>query len=289
MSFAKKIQKELGNYAKLKDFRLGKWQNKGIDRPHILYNDCYRKNLIGKYGEDFWKDEKLSKIKLHQYFHHLNSSQAMCINFFFPLIRERKLDIILKELKLDNEEVNYDSVKFEKESEIDDKKQICEKISELNQDQTIPTSFDFYFETQSGIEFYFEIKYTESKFGGAKKDKDAKSYAKKYKLKYEKIYKEVASGKIISNNEADFLNQYQIMRNLIHVSDNSYIVFVIPEENKRVYIQAIGAQKLVMEQYQNKVNVLTWENLYDIIEKQNFTNSLKKHFDEFKKKYKLKL
>ncbi|GHT59285.1 hypothetical protein AGMMS50239_05570 [Bacteroidia bacterium] len=290
MSYTEKIKTELSEYKEQKYPHLanGEYTYKGKTDyyHHILPKICGELNLIETFRNDFLESD-LSKIKFHQYFHHLNSSQAMCINFFFPLFIKQKLDIILKKFKLDNEVVNYVSVKFEKESNIDDKKQIREKIPELKQNQTIPTSFDFYFETQSGIKFYFEIKYTENEFGCAKKDKNSKDYENKYKLKYERIYEEAAKGKIISNDETSFLSQYQIMRNLIHVDDNSYVVFVIPEKNERVYSQATTANKFVVEGYEKHVKVLTWDSLYKLIDNQNFDCNLKKHFDEFKQKYKL--
>ena len=284
MSYADKIKSEFKNYAKQKGIPIGKWQNKGRNRPHILCEDYKHKNLIGNYGEKFWQEEK-DKIKLHRYFHHLNSSQAMCINFFYPLIQKKKLDVILQKLGLDSEEVSYDSVGFEKESEKDDKKAISKNIPELKQKQVIPTSFDFYLETKSGKKLYFEIKYTESEFGGAQKEKDSKEYEQKYKLKYERIYKKAANGKIAStfNNKDFFLDNYQIMRNLIHVSNDSFVVFVIPKGNVKVYEKAKKAKDYVDEKYKKNVMVLTWNELSKI----DFEEDLKEYYQEFWDKYKL--
>jgi hypothetical protein len=274
-SYSDKIKKHLSDY-KSKSTNFSKIKNgyfrvrgKDIEYPHILASNR-ELNLICTYGKDFWKSD-FKDIKLHQYFNHLNSSQAMCINFFYPLIVEKKLDIILKTLGFDNgERVNYATVEFEKESKIDKK------------DKLRPTNFDFYFETESGKELYFEIKYTEYGFGKAKKDVE-------HKTKYEQIYKEAANGKIVSelNNELNFFNHYQMMRNLIHVDDNSYIIFVVPKENKRVYEQAKEAKNFVEDKYKNNIIVLTWDCLYDVIEKQNLSGDLKTHFDEFKRKYKI--
>ena len=221
----------------------------------------------------FYELEKDKKI--HQYFHHLNSSQAMCINFFFPLFKEKKLEIILQALGLYNEKVDYETVNFEF-----DEKSIEKKYGETS------TSFDFYFETKRGKEIYFEIKYTENKFGKTEKDE-------RHLNKYKNIYEKEADKVIISkyNNDDCFFENYQIMRNLIHVSDkdnNKYVVFIIPEDNKLIYKQAKEAKDFVKDKYKNNVKVLSWDNLYNIIKEQNFTGNLKKHFSEFKKKYKLK-
>ena len=75
------------------------------------------------------------------------------------------------------------------------------------------------------------------------------------------------------------------MRNLIHVDNDSYVILVIPKNNKRVYDQAAKAENFVIEKYKNNVRILLWNDLYNIIEKQNFTGKLETHFEEFKKKY----
>ena len=290
--YVESIKKSLSEYKKEKFPTLqdGYWRGKGGYR-HILPRSCGVLNLLETYRDVFLKDD-LSTIRFHQFFHHLNSSQAMCINFFFPLFFNRKLDIILDEWGL-TESILYDKAESEKESSIDNINAIQEKTPELQQNDTIPTSFDFYFETAKK-KFYFEIKYTEQRFGPAKKDKNTKKYLDKYKLKYERIYKGAANGKIQQkyDNEKSFLGHYQIMRNLIHVDNDSYVIFVVPEGNEPVYKQAKRAKEdFVVEKYKENVKVITWDELYDVIAKHEhgFSEPLKTHFEEFKQKYKLKI
>ncbi|KAA6313342.1 hypothetical protein EZS27_035872, partial [termite gut metagenome] len=77
-----------GTYKDIKD---GQYNYKGniYYYPHIFPRICGNLNLLETYRDDFLKSD-LSKINFHRYFHHLNSSQAMCINFFYPLIKEEK-------------------------------------------------------------------------------------------------------------------------------------------------------------------------------------------------------
>ena len=216
----------------------------------------------------------------------------MCINFFFPLVLETELDIILNALDISGEKVSYCTAIFEKKSSIDNKEAILKKARELieRRKPVIPTSFDFYFETESKKKLYFEIKYTEKEFD-AKKNKNSKEYLEKYKPKYEKIYQELAHGKIQEkyDNEESFLGHYQIMRNLIHVDQNSYVIFVVPEGNEPVYAQAKQAKDFVVEKYKENVKVITWDELYVVIEEHahGFERKLKTHFEEFMKKYQL--
>lgn len=68
----------------------GLWQGKGAPRKHILGNPSSpkeRADVINKYS--LLPNVPLvdgDTIHLHQYAHHLNSSQIMCYNFFRPMI-----------------------------------------------------------------------------------------------------------------------------------------------------------------------------------------------------------
>lgn len=86
-----------------------------------------------------------AKIHLYQDFHHLNSSQAVCLNFFYPFIEENQLPLLLDILHIKNEDIELSE--FEK------------VISRAE-----GTNFDFYIKLKSGKQIFFEIKYTEDGF-----------------------------------------------------------------------------------------------------------------------------
>lgn len=192
-----------------------------------------------------------------------------CIKFFFPLAKEKKLEIILEKIGLANEMANYDTVKFEK---------------------------GIYFETMSGKKLHFEIKCAKSAFGEIKKPrdpfeifKDAKSTCeeyetimKEYKYIYEElldVYRELSAKVIILEYDKDllakkiipeykgqsaFLKNYGLMKSLVHVDDDSYIIFVVPKNNKKVYEQAKQAKKIVKDEYKDKIKILLWKDLYEL-------------------------
>jgi hypothetical protein len=245
-----------------------KWKGKNIKYPHILPVQNKNLNILPLYRAEFWKS-KYCWIKLHRYFHHLNSSQAMCINFFYPLIKENKLDMILPALNINNDSIDYSSVCFEKDSAF-------ERNSR-------PTSFDFYFETVSGKKVHFEIKYTEQEFGKAIHDLE---HINKYNL----IYKNhcTAISQQYSNVES-FLDNYQLMRNLIHLADNSYVVFIYPENNKKIKAQAEFAKlNFVKPQYQQYVINLTWEKLLSVADIEiKGPHELIQNLKDFRHKYKI--
>ncbi len=271
MTYQKEIKEWLRDYkiSHFKGLEDGIWKKNKESYPHILPEKHKHDNILSTYKDSFWKSIH-SSIKLHPDFHHLNSSQAMCINFFYPLFKEKKLDIILKALKIENDSVDYNSVQFEKDSDVEK--------------QSRPTSFDFYFRTMNGKKIHFEIKFTEQEFGRAKPDTE-------HINKYELIYKNNCS--VINSDYCNcdsFLKNYQLMRNLIHLSDNSYVVFIYPVNNKRVKKQAEFARLnfVKFDLQKNAIN-LTWEQLVDFVDVNIADSSdLVFQMSEFKDKHKIK-
>jgi len=267
MKFQQEIKKHLSEYKKNKFPNLpnGKWRK--IEYEHILPKENMYLNLIEYYREKFLKSS-LNNIKFHMYFNHLNSSQGMCINFFYPIFFEKKLDLIIYFLGLKNEKVNYGSVRFEKLSEID------------GVNNRRPMNFDFYFETQSGKKFFFEIKYTETEFGKAKNDAEhIEKYNKIYKGNFEPIELEFCS-------QRKFFQNYQIIRNLIHIQNNSYVIFLYPRENKKIKEEAQRAKnKILKKEFRDNFRAVEWIKLLDFIEKNNSHDGIKTQLIEFRKKY----
>ena len=295
MTYQEKIRSQLAGYKakKFPDIPNGEWEIDEKEYPHILHEKHCDKNIIEIYREDFFKSNMLPMQEMDKHFHHLDCSQAKCCNFFFPLAKERKLEIILEKIGLASEIVNYDSVKFEKGA---------------------------YFETISRKKLHFEIKYAETTFGEIKKPREPfeifasaqamrgeyETIMKEYKYIYEELmdlYKEISANVIIMEydknllaekispeykGQAAFLKNYRMMKSLSNVDDNSYVVFIVPKNNECVYEQANQAGNFVKKEYKDKIKTLLWENLYGIAEEQGFTGGLKAHFDEFREKYEMK-
>ena len=125
----------------------------GKERSHILPLIHERLNLLPHYRDHFYGSH-YSKIKFHRYFHHLNSSQALCINLFYPLIAEHRLELITRFLQLGM--TSYPEAIFEKVSDLESGRR--------------RTNFDFHLRYSDGTEVFFEVKYTERQFGKAPND-----------------------------------------------------------------------------------------------------------------------
>lgn len=79
------LQRHLAGYAKS---RLGVFEEgtyEGRSYPHVLPSRLRFLNILEPIRAEMQQYlEKNPQIKLHRYFHHLNSSQAFAFNLFFP-------------------------------------------------------------------------------------------------------------------------------------------------------------------------------------------------------------
>lgn len=249
MNFKAKVIKHMERYMAdtLKITEKGLYHHEGEDLlyAHILPKEKSDYNILESYRSSYIAYRSMKPITLHKYFHHLNSSQAMCINYFYPLLKEKRLDVILSLLGIPGKPV-YESACFEKESMIEGK-------------NTRNTNFDFYMETTEGKKVYFEIKYTEDDFAKNKMDVE---HQVKYLRTYDNLVKESLAIAEDARNEAFFLQNYQVMRNLLHIDADSYVVFVYPEGNKVIGHSAhIAKSEMLNEGWKDHLILLTWEDL----------------------------
>jgi hypothetical protein len=219
--------------------------------------------LPSSYKEKVLKMIADEKIDLHIYFHHLNSSQALCFNLFYPLIIEKRLDILLKLL--------HNAV----EQDFKSKFEYIECPEE-------GTNFDFFVATDKS-KYYFEIKYTENGFGKTKEDD-------RHNEKYDKIY----NGKldVFKNVTKEvFFANYQIFRNLIYNTDeNKYNIFVLPKFRDDLIkkIKEIK-EKYCSKEQQERIIILKIEDIVDAVIKQcKNVSDMKKHYELFEEKYFIK-
>lgn len=269
-----------GQNNELVDKKGGAWKGKGYF-AHILrdsQND-WMFNLLLPYREvgSLVQDIRKGVIKKHMYAHHLNSSQMMCMNFFYPLMIEDRLDIILKAI---NSKIKWGKpvALFEFNSPME-----VGKAAELNKEKLFgePTNFDFFITTSNGYRVYFEIKYTEAEFGAPEKKNN--SYPQKYYDKFE-VYKSLIPSCFKDEYKANadyFLDHYQLMRNLIHLqSSNDFVVYLVPGENP--IISEAEEIKNVLNSLQDNCKVVKWEDIITVVENEAL---LKDYYAEFKKKY----
>lgn len=249
----------------------GIWKRNKKAYPHILPENLYMLNILESFRDEFWEyfDSKHSgSIRLHQDFHHLNSSQALCFNLFFPFIHDDfRFFHILQ---------NILGIPIEKMIDIG-----FEII--LRHDEG--TNFDFYIQYESSAQIFFELKYTENDFGSAKANK---GHIKKYNNVYKDLLKTVIKDHF--KEQSNFLKHYQIIRNLIYIgfNKNNSVIFIFPKRNDDLIKSKHVILDAATDGYKYGIRIIYLEELVDsivdnLIKKEH--QKLRRHFSLFKEKY----
>lgn len=236
--------------------------------PKIDYHFKNIKNILSGIRADFL-NSNYKNIKPHVYFNHLNSSQAMCINFFYPLIKNNLLNHVLSRIKI-NEPINYSEVEFEKDSNIENTGR--------------KTNFDFYIKTKNNKNIYFEIKYTERSFGSAKNDIP---HIKKFNADYLPKLNSVSHINKNYHSKDKFFKNYQIMRNILNIDESSYVVIIYLKENEKFRIKCEEVKnKIILKPLTSHFLDIDWHDMFDWVyyNIQNYT-ILVKYYGDFYNKY----
>ena len=238
---------------------------------HILPEKYYEMNFSRDVREKLVGSKYLSTIHWHRYSHHLNSSQVMAVNFFYPLLRQRELDTLLALMGIEDEVV-YDPSHIS-----------FSKISEMEKTEGRKTCFDFHFRLKSGKEVYVIAKYTQGCYGRAQEEDFLEKYEETYRpmLEASEIIREAY------RNEKDFLENYSVMRNLVHLSRDSYLMVLYPRENWTVRSRALAAkEEIVTDAFRAHYLPVVWEDLLELLMEKMKSNELARFYESwFKEKY----
>ncbi len=253
--------------AEYKESSLGVLSNgfwKGKEYAHILPLEHRELNILEPYRIEFWEWFRKQEIKLHVFFHHLSSSQAMCFNLFFPFLSEnRKYIQTLREV-------------FAVDGIIQDAQfEVILNVLEA-------TNFDFCINADSKI--LFEIKLTEERFSGETPDQSHLS-------KFDRLYSPLLAGKFkpeFCSSDA-FLPHYQIMRNVwnLDANGNDKLAFLVPKANASLATDLVFLDNCLSDAYRPRVSVAFLEDVVRAVER-NIPESpsrIRKHFSEFRQKY----
>jgi restriction endonuclease-like protein len=152
------------------------------------------------------------EIKLHRYFHHLNSSQAFALNLFFPYFDAGpdNAGILLAALGQEGT-VKEDDWKIEDVPDKDEKSNI-----------------DVTWTSTLGTRTLCEVKLTESGFGKAKDDRH---HLEKLRRLYEPRLHDRVDPELLRPKH--FFHNYQILRNIWHLAaaEASRLIFLLPQAN----------------------------------------------------------
>jgi len=216
-TFAQSFHSHLGQYKArclgVSEAGIFLYHGKSVPRAHILPNEMQWLNILEPCRTGV--QEYLAAnpaIKLHKYFHHLNSSQAFALNLFYPFFEMGGAAQLLNALRTPGTVVHW-------------------------QPELVPsfeegTNVDVAWKGSGGAWTYCEVKLTEAEFGTATDDG-------RHREKLSKFYRPNLEGHcdpLLLEPEEFFCN-YQILRNiwLVARQPDASLVFLLPKGNTALW------------------------------------------------------
>ena len=268
VSFREKVCAHLSAYKKnvlgIPEAGIFLYRGRKVPKDHILPLQHLQRNILEPYTAQFFLSEH-KPPKLHKYFHHLNSSQALCINLFFPLMADKQYSQLACTLSTTVPSAVHP--RFESESTLEVAKR--------------KTSFDLHLASEQE-DVFVEVKYTEDGFGGAKKDEE---HRQKFRDTYLPLLKRSPFLQRHCHDADVFLENYQILRNLVHITERSKVVFLFPRANEVVADQALKAQAFLTDLGRERLRILFLEDLVPELAEQFQGSKLNQYYRGVAEKY----
>lgn len=215
MSYKDLLLSHLAKYRRdeLKVAEPGLFKYRGRDVPveHVLPKDQPWLGIPPEARDTVRQYVEARGIRLHQYFHHLNSSQAFALSLFVPFFEggHESSTALLRAFGIDGQLVSW--------------------AAEEVPDQKEGTNLDAAWSTSAGRKYLCEVKLTEAEFGVAANDV---AHQEKLANTYEPVLRDhIHSSRLTASV---FFQSYQILRNLWHAAKlpNSYVVFLYPRQHE---------------------------------------------------------
>ena len=236
------------------------------EHPLVLPAGEARLNILAPYRERFWQEfERAERRPLHRDFAHLNSSQAMCFNLFYPLVADRAWASTFLQ--------NVLGVKGTARA----------LAFEYVEDPQENTHFDFFVQLDSGAKLYFETKLAEIGFGTA--ELDTRSRERLLQLYAPRLASLVDPRWL----EPDaFFRRYQLLRNLACLEQPGNLLYlVLPRANESLAQALRILPEITAGALQDRVRVLYLEDALERVKPllRGRDEALKTHYREFREKY----
>ncbi|NWG03605.1 MAG: hypothetical protein HXY44_12190 [Syntrophaceae bacterium] len=213
MSYRMALRKHLAEYKanRLGIREAGVYRKTGRSYQHILPSNLRYLNLLEPIRSEVREYLHHNReVRLHPDFHHLNSSQALTFNLFFPFLSTggETARLMAQALGLEGD--------------------IQEWHFEYVPDAEEGTNVDVAWQNSDGRWVFCEVKLSEGEFGCAKPDQ-------RHENKLREIYSPRLQGLIDERllGFSEFCRHYQLLRNisLLATHEDSHVVFLIPEQN----------------------------------------------------------
>lgn len=266
MTFDSKVKHHLSSYKRnrLQVYEEGLFKRERKKYSYILPENLKGLNIIEIYRSEFWKYWGSQRNKnLHDGFYHLNSSQAMCFNLFFPLREAIGLRIVADIFSFGHEEKL--SIEFE---------EVLDKKERTNVDVLIRAN---------NSRVLLETKYTERNFGPTNEDE---RHQKKLKEIYSERIENIVTEEYRTGKK--FFSNYQLIRYLSYLKDsNTRFAIVYPKANDALSDYLSVLDKIIEEDYRRKIAIIHLKDFVEKVLTRIPANEylMKTHYELFKEKY----
>lgn len=219
LTYAQILQRHLASYktARLGVREAGVFVHNGreVRYAHILPKELRWLNILEPIRSEVREYlDKHPAVKLHKYFHHLNSSQAFAFNLFFPYFEQGAHLPLLRAMNLPGEIAGWQPEYIDNSAE--------------------GTNFDVMWHAPDGARTFCEVKLSEQEFGSAKDDR-------RHRQKLEEIYMPVLAGRCAPEllEPTAFFSKYQLLRNvwLAAKEPSAVAVFLVPRASSALWLQ----------------------------------------------------
>jgi hypothetical protein len=243
-SYEQMLKRHLESYrlGRLGGVKSGELVSNGTTRPygHILPTDLKWLNILEPFRHEIMEYQVAAGLSLQQYFHHLNSSQALAFNLFIPFFQHARVALAtaLRTRPIQELHLEY-----------------CADPEERTQVDVLWTFDD-------GTCVYCDAKLSETTFGSV-------DGLGRYRRKLEETYRPVLEGQLApavwEDNGALFFKFYQVYLNLWlaarpgHNADQ--VRFLLPQANTTLTDQLSEALELVRAGMRSRVQVIYLENV----------------------------
>lgn len=269
--YQRALEAHLANYKRrrLGVRRSGEFKGKKsvVYRPHILPRELYLLNILEPFRSEFrlFLEKNRSVVKLHKYFHHLNSSQALAFNLFLPFFWEGTAATkqLLTALGVPG--------------------QVGDWCFEYVPDEKERTNVDVAWRAREEGWTFCEVKLSERGFGSAEPDA-------RHEQKLRRVYLPRLQGLVEDRLlEVDaFVARYQLLRNLSLLTQphTGKLVFVLPKENEGPRAELDEVLGAVATSIRQRVRVSYLEDVLARLEADSKIGSrLREHARQLAEKY----
>jgi hypothetical protein len=271
--YIKSLQRQLGEYKRtrlgVKEAGIYRHKGKEVRHAHILPLDLKWLNILEAYRSEVRAYVDADRaIHLHKYFHHLNSSQALALNLFFPFFEGGAVasSTLLRALGVSGEMDRWR----------------CEYLPVSSEG----TNVDIAWKSPDGAWTYCEVKLTEQEFGQAKGEP---RHFEKLKRDYGPQLRAHCSSQLLE--PAAFFAHYQILRNiwLAARTPNGRALFLLPSQNEALWAPLKRVLGELDTALRERVHVVKLETLLaDLSGDGNRNHKLRIHAERLSEKYVLR-